>query len=272
MNSMYKKTLGLILFSLFTLSCIQMNAVTPINPAKVYYNAFSHNDIQRTKPLTEAITLGFNCVEADLWLIDGELYVSHDKPQISPEITFENLYIRPLVERIRANGGKVYSKSKKPFYLMIDCKSNGEEMLPVLKNKLKPYKSLFCTVENGKMKKSAILLFLSGDRPLSVLAQGEGYVFLDGQIKDLGQHISSDMMPVISDNYTDFLSWKGNGPIPADQLQKMRDIIKRTHAEGKLFRWWGAPDTPQFKRFFIKENVDLIGADNLKALYDILNK
>ena len=48
--------------------------------------------------------------------------------------------------------------------------------------------------------------------------------------------------------------------------------VTNWHDEGKLFRWWGAPDTPQFKRFFIKENVDLIGADNLKALYDILNE
>ncbi len=50
----------------------------------------------------------------------------------------------------------------------------------------------------------------------------------------------------------------------------MRGYIRQTHAEGKLFRWWGAPDTPLFKKFFIKEQVDLIGADDLKALSLIL--
>jgi len=272
MNKMNKKVLGLILFSLLILPSIRLNAIKPVNPAKVYYNAFSHNDYERAKPLADALSLGFNCVEADLWLIDGELYVSHDKPEIRTEITFENMYLCPLVERIYYNGGKVYANSDKPFYLMIDCKTNGEEMLPVLKRKLADYESLLYTVKDGQMKKGAVMVFLSGDRPLSVLDKGDGYIFLDGQIKDLGQHISSLMMPVISDDYSKFLTWKGDGPIPADQLQKMRDIIKKTHDEGKLFRWWGAPDTPQFKRFFIKENVDLIGADNLKALYDILNE
>ena len=52
----------------------------------------------------------------------------------------------------------------------------------------------------------------------------------------------------------------------------MREIIRKVHDEGKLFRWWGAPDTEQFKRFFIKEGVDLVGADDLNGLYNVLNK
>ena len=40
---------------------------------KVYYNAFSHNDYEHSRPLFDALDRGFNCVEADLWYIDGEL-------------------------------------------------------------------------------------------------------------------------------------------------------------------------------------------------------
>lgn len=32
------------------------------------------------------------------------------------------------------------------------------------------------------------------------------------------------------------------------------------------------PDTEQFKRFFIKEGVDLVGADDLNGLYNVLNE
>lgn len=240
---------------------------------KIYYNAFSHNDYERDKPLFDALSYGFNCVEADLWLIDGELYVSHDKPEPKPEITFEKLYLLPLVERIKSNKGKVYTNGKKPFFLMVDCKTNGEEMLPVLKKKMEPYKELFCTVKNGKMKKSAVLFFLSGDSPKkSILSASEGFIFLDGRIDDLGKNIPTNLMPVVSDNYAKYMTWKGEGEIPADQLEKMRAFIRQAHKEGKMFRWWGAPDTPQFKQFFIKENVDLIGADDLKALHDLMNK
>ena len=52
----------------------------------IHYNAFSHNDYWRERPLLDALSFRFNCVEADLWLIDGELYVSHDRPEPNPAI------------------------------------------------------------------------------------------------------------------------------------------------------------------------------------------
>ena len=191
----------------------------------IHYNAFSHNDYWRERPLLDALSFRFNCVEADLWLIDGELYVSHDRPEPNPAITFENLYLKPLVARIQANGGKVYPDSDRPFYLMVDCKAQGEEMYKLLKKQMEPYKEYFCSVDNGEYKEGAVLF-----------------------------------------------TWKGEGEMPADQLQKMREIIRKVHDEGKLFRWWGAPDTEQFKRFFIKEGVDLVGADDLNGLYNVLNE
>lgn len=240
---------------------------------EIHYNAFSHNDYWRENPLQDALAFRYNCVEADLWLINGELYVSHDRPEPNPAITFENLYLKPLVARIQANGGKVYPGSDRPFYLMVDCKAQGEEMYKLLKKQMEPYKEYFCSVDNGEYKEGAVLFFLSGDRPKNSLPkENSRFTFLDGQIKDLGQGIPASLAPVVSDNYSDFFTWKGEGEMPADQLQKMREIIRKVHDEGKLFRWWGAPDTEQFKRFFIKEGVDLVGADDLNGLYNVLNE
>lgn len=174
---------------------------------------------------------------------------------------------------MQANGGKVYPGSDRPFYLMVDCKAQGEEMYKLLKKQMEPYKEYFCSVDNGEYKEGAVLFFLSGDRPKNSLPkENSRFTFLDGQIKDLGQGIPASLAPVISDNYSDFFTWKGEGEMPADQLQKMREIIRKVHDEGKLFRWWGAPDTEQFKRFFIKEGVDLVGADDLNGLYNVLNE
>ena len=158
----------------------------------IHYNAFSHNDYWRERPLLDALSFRFNCVEADLWLIDDELYVSHDRPEPNPAITFENLYLKPLVARIQANGGKVYPGSDRPFYLMVDCKAQGEEMYKLLKKQMEPYKEYFCSVDNGEYKEGAVLFFLSGDRPKNSLPkENSRFTFLDGQIKDLDQHITS---------------------------------------------------------------------------------
>lgn len=237
----------------------------------IHYNAFSHNDYWREHPLHDALSFRFNCVEADLWLIDGELYVSHDKPEPNPAITFKNLYLKPLVERLKANGGKIYPESDRPFYLMVDCKTDGEPMYKVLKAQMDPYKEYFCSINQGKYKESAILFFLSGNRPLESLPKEDTrFTFLDGRIKDVGKGIPATLMPVISDDYHHFSKWKGEGEMPAEELQKMRELIQQVHKEGKLFRWWGAPDTEFFKRFLIKEGVDLVGADDLNVLNKVL--
>ena len=240
---------------------------------KVLYNAFSHNDYWREHPLHDALSYGFNCVEADLWPIDGELYVSHERPTADPAITFERLYLKPLVARIQQNDGKVYPQSDRPFYLMVDCKEKGEEVYTLLKQQIEPYKQYFCSVENGTYREGAILFFLSGDRPMQSLPlETTRFTFLDGKIKEVGQGIPATLAPVVSDNYSAFFKWKGEGEMPAEELQKMREIIASVHKEGKLFRWWGAPDTEQFKRFFLQEGVDLVGADDLKTLYMTLQE
>ena len=157
-----------------------------IEAQTIHYNAFSHNDYERPRPLFDALSFQFNCVEADLWLIDGELYVSHDSVAPNPDITFEKLYLLPLVERIKKNGGKVYPGSDRPFYLMVDCKTDGEAMYPVLKKKLEPYESLFCHEKDGKLQESAVLFYLSGRSPRkAIAAETNRFIFLDGTIEDL---------------------------------------------------------------------------------------
>ena len=41
----------------------------------IHYNAFSHNDYWRERPLLDALSFRFNCVEADLWLIINVFHV-----------------------------------------------------------------------------------------------------------------------------------------------------------------------------------------------------
>ena len=46
---------------------------------EIHYNAFSHNDYERPRPLFDALSFRFNCVEADLWLI-VPLYFAKERP------------------------------------------------------------------------------------------------------------------------------------------------------------------------------------------------
>src|SRR5256714_6647293 len=70
--------------------------------------AHAHNDYEHKRPLFDALDNGFCSVEADIFLVDGELLVGHARQDLKPERTLEKLYLDPLRERIKANGGRVH--------------------------------------------------------------------------------------------------------------------------------------------------------------------
>ena len=45
----------------------------------------SHNDYEQKQPFFAAYNLGFDSIEADLYIKDNELYVAHDWNKIMPE-------------------------------------------------------------------------------------------------------------------------------------------------------------------------------------------
>ena len=90
-------------------------------------NAHAHNDYEHKRPLFEALENGFCSVEADVFLVDGKLLVGHTPgSSLKPERTLESLYLDPLRERAKANGGKIYPGGPSIF-LLVDVKSKAKE-------------------------------------------------------------------------------------------------------------------------------------------------
>src|SRR3954466_15622599 len=83
--------------------------------------AHAHNDYEHARPLLDALDHGFCSVEADIWLMPEGLLIGHDRKDLRPNRTLQALYLNPLRERIRANGGRVY-RGGPIFYLLIDVK------------------------------------------------------------------------------------------------------------------------------------------------------
>ena len=63
-------------------------------------NAFAHNDYQHKQPLFEAISNGYNNIEADVYVYKGKLVVTHVLPQLHHRRTLEALYLAPLAKHI----------------------------------------------------------------------------------------------------------------------------------------------------------------------------
>jgi len=239
-------------------------------------NAHAHNDYEHTRPLLDALDNGFTEVEADIFLIDGELYVAHTRPlKKDPAKTLRNLYLNPLLALVKANKGKVYPNYNGLFYLMIDFKTNGADTYRVLKSQLQAYQEMISQVKDSSDEPGKpVKVFISGNRPTLQDIQQDSIkmVALDGLPSNLGAGIPAALMPVISTDYGSILSWKGKGAVEPKELQELREMVKKAHAEGKKVRLWAAPDNPQVWAFLLQQGVDLINSDKLPELREFLVK
>ncbi|MFM1875067.1 MAG: hypothetical protein RL266_804 [Bacteroidota bacterium] len=226
----------------------------------------AHNDYLNRPALFEALEAHLVSVEADIHLMNGDLYVAHVRPLgRNQKRSLENLYLKPLFEHVQKNNGKVYPNYDGPFYLMIDFKGGSVEMYNRLVELLETYRSMLTVMESGELKQGAVTVFLSGSRPFEAVMNSEPKLaFLDGRPNDIGQQIPADLMPVISDHYKNHLNWNGQGEMPEEEQLKLRKLVSKVHAEGKKLRLWASPDGPNAWKAFCAIGIDLINTDTPK--------
>lgn len=242
---------------------------TPVANVVPLPNAHAHNDYEQSRPLWDALDNGFASIEADVHLLDDTLYVAHERPSIKrPELSLETLYLKPLAERIRQNNGQVLAGYKGPFYLMIDVKTQADSTYRAIEKLISRYQSLL-TNKGQRL----LTVVISGNRPLQALTKAKSRLLaVDGRPDDLGKGYQQAVMPIISDAYQNQLTWRGKGDIPASEFQKLRQLVDKTHQEGKKLRLWASPEDPQVWAKLREAGVDLISTDQLELARDFLLK
>jgi len=230
--------------------------------------AHSHNDYEHDRPLLDALDHGFCSVEADINLIDGKLLVAHSRNQTKPETTLEALYLEPLRARIKENGGKVYG-GEKQFWLLIDIKGDGRRTWPVLNNVLKQYADIL-TSYDGKDVMPGVVSVVVDNADRAIAAEQVRYAAIDGRLEDLDQDVPVSLMPWISASWQDTFSWDAKGPMPPEELEKLREIVKKVHGQGKKLRFWALPNPLVVWPVLYEEGVDFLNADSQPMLRDFL--
>lgn len=238
--------------------------------------AHAHNDYEHDRPLYDALESGFKSVEADVWLIDGELVVSHDDPRLpttaQPKGTLESLYLKPLRQRVRENGGNVYEGDRDYFTLLVDIKSEAEPTYRALHRELKKHQRMLTTFKRDGVEDGAVTAIVSGNRPRETMeGQRTRYAAYDGRIPDDLGNSPQAFVPLVSQNWTRLFTWQGVGPMPEAEREKLREIVTTAHANGQRVRFWATPEVPDAAREavwreLVAAEVDYINTDNLDAL------
>ncbi len=227
--------------------------------------AHSHNDYQRARPLRDALDSGFCSVEADIYLVDGELRVGHDPGDLVPGRTLEALYLNPLHDRWRAYGSIHPVPSS--FRLLIDIKADAERVLPALEASLSRFAPMLRRFGPGTSGSGAVQVVLSGDRPIATVRRRRDRLYaLDGRPENLGKGEAIDLFPMISLSWFGAIQWAGFGPMSRKDRVFLADLVDRCHAEGRVLRFWAAPDNPAGWSVLRAAGVDVLNTDHLPEL------
>jgi alkaline phosphatase len=234
--------------------------------AKAQYttlNAHSHNDYEQKTPFLLAYNANFGSIEADIWAVNGELFVAHDSLGITRERTLDALYLQPIVKLFRKNGGKAWGDHSSTFQLMIDLKTKVDPTLPLLVELLKKYPDVF----NSDGNKNAISIVITGNRPApSDFNKFPTWILFDGNVTLKYDVRQLKRVALYSENLENFSKWKGKMVMDLEEEKKLVQIIDSVHGLNKKIRFWNAPDTAFAWRTLMRLKVDYINTDHIQDL------
>jgi alkaline phosphatase len=222
-------------------------------------NVFAHNDYVHDVPFYESYFAQTGFIEADVFLKNKDLMVAHTEEEIKVGRTLKELYLVPLSEMIRKNGGYAYADHTKSLTLMIDLKTEGTSTLQQLVKQLKKFPEL--------LHARGLTIAVSGDMPdPAQWKQFPAFIFFDGRPGVTYTSGQWERIHLVSTDFKKWTVWNGKGvPVEAD-LQKIQALRDTAHAHGKQLRFWGAPDFNNAWMTLMKLKIDIIGTDHVNDL------
>ncbi len=241
-----------ITFLFFLLFCFQIAA------QKMPITGHSHNDYEQKLPLKTAFNAGMGSIEADVYLVNNNLFVAHEAKQIDPKKTLDNLYLKPLAKAVRRH--KAY-----PMVLLIDVKTLGDSSLQAIIAQIRHY-SVFVKTN------CPVKFVISGNRPSpEKWATIPSFIQFDGRPNETYSPEQLQRIGMISESFGKFSTF-GQKDIPEATFNKMKTVVDAVHAQGKKMRFWATPDSELVWKRLANMGVDFINTDTPKELGVFLKK
>ncbi len=249
----------------FTLSLLFSFVILITSIAQEYTSSsiFAHNDYVHPIPFYTAYYQQVGFIEADVFLQQNELMVAHTKEEIEEGKTLDELYFKPLLQKITKHEGFVYANHTKSLTLMIDLKTDGVATLSELVKQLKKYSKLLSC--------STLQIAVSGNVPdRSQWSNYPDFIHFDGRPGIAYTENQLSRISMISTSFKDLAQWNGKGVLTQSEHEKLTTLIDAVHVKGKKIRFWGAPDFVNAWLTWMKLKVDVIGTDDVSGLSDFI--
>lgn len=225
-------------------------------------NIHSHNDYASSLPFYGAYSNEVGVIEADVFLVNNELFVAHTATEITQHNTLKSLYLEPLAAKLKNLEGKAYP-SNKPLILMIDVKSDAASTLKAIVQQLKTFPEIS---SNKNIK-----VVISGNRPLpSQWSTYPEFIYFDGRLTENYSPEELSRVEMISADLKELTIWNGKGVLTQADLQKMQSVIKKVHDQHKKIRFWATQDNINTWMTLMNLKVDFIGTDTVSTLTEFI--
>lgn len=219
----------------------------------------SHNDYAQRVPFYQAYAQQVSSIEADIFLHDGQLLVGHDVEDLRADMTFEALYVEPIVTLFARNGGRAFRDSDQTLQLMVELKSETDPTLRAVAALLGRWPEVF----DPEVNPAAVRVAVTGRVPApEAFDRYPRFLGFDGAWDADYTPEQLERIALISTNFRDFSQWNGKGTIIPAEKERLEQVIDRAHEQGKPVRFWNAPEGTTVYYTFYDMGIDYINTDN----------
>jgi hypothetical protein len=256
----------------------------------------SHKDYWRKVPLYSAISSGCVSVEADIWFhkndTDADLLVGHDKKSLTEEKTLQSLYLLPFLQvlenmnkasnlgnsSVPASPRGIFDKSPEmTMILLLDFKSDGAELWPVVQAQLEPLWAkrwlTYWESSTNTRQIRPITVVATGNAPFPLVIQNTTYrdIFFDAPLTDIKNPMYTNLNSYLtSASFGKAIGtvWAGN--INDKQRKTLTTQINDAKEKGLITRYWDTPSWPvawrnSFWKSLLELGTGLLNVDDLEA-------
>jgi len=236
--------------------------------------AHSRLDYEQPRALFSALQLRYASVEADVYLVDGELLVGRNGNDLMQGRTLGNLYLEPFRLLSMRNGGQIYSETTSPVLLIVDIKTEAEATYQQLERTLGPYERFLTRFTPDSTELGAVTVIVSGNRSKELMEhQEERFSAYDGEFTDLtSSNVNPNFMPIISGDWSSVFDWRGSGNMPDEERQRLEAFSQLARDNDVKLRFVATPEIPPVWQELDNANVDLIEAERIDLLSQFLSQ
>ncbi|KAI7369779.1 hypothetical protein KC354_g1694 [Hortaea werneckii] len=257
-------------------------------------NLHSHNDYWRPLPFWSGLSVGAISTEADVWLYNDTLHVGHEESALTPDRTFDALYIQPILSVLRkqnpesnfvhndapTRNGVFDTNSGQTLYLFVDVKTDGAKTWPYVLRALQPLREAgyLTTYADGTMTSGPVTVVGTGNTPLpAVQSANPRDAFYDAKIPLLNttqSNLTSDIAPIASTSFKRQFGEVRGQTLNATQMGLLEAQIAAAKERGMMARYWDQPEWPVGTRNAVwrilwDAGVGLLNVDDLDAVAGI---